>query len=115
MSELTSVYNPRVKAWLALKQLKRRRETGTFLVEGARPVTEALLTQQPVEAVIYCESRLRNDRARHIVQAAPPEIVWRVSEEIARRLSERDDPGEVFAVCRNVDVPLDALPGDGAP
>ncbi len=115
MSELTSVYNPRVKAWLALKQLKRRRETGTFLVEGARPVTEALLTQQPVEAVIYCESRLRTDRARHIVQAAPPEIVWRVSEEIARRLSERDDPGEVFAVCRNVDVPLDALPGDGAP
>lgn len=112
---LVSVHNPRVKAWIALKQPRQRKATGTFLVEGARPVAEALLTRQPLEALIYCETRLRTDRARNIIRSAPPDIVWQVSEEIARRLSERDDPGEVFGVCRNVDVPLDALPQEGAP
>jgi len=115
MPELISLHNPRVKSWAALKQLKHRKETGTFLVEGARPVAEALLTQHSVEAVIYCETLLRTDRARQILHTAPPESLWRVTEDIARKLSERDDPGEVFAVCRNVDVPLTALPRAGAP
>jgi len=115
LHELTSIHNPRVKAWLKLREAKGRKAAGAFLAEGARPVAEALLTHQPVEAVIYCESLLRTDRARNIIHAAPPEMVWRVNEAIARRLSERDDPGEVFCVCRNVDVPLEALPQDGAP
>ncbi|MCJ7506497.1 RNA methyltransferase [Candidatus Bathyarchaeota archaeon] len=114
-NELISVHNPRVKKWAALRLHKYRQKAGLFLVEGARAVAEALLTQQPIEAIIYCESLLRTDRARHIIQLAPSEIVWRVSKEIARRLSERDDPGEVFCVCRHVDVPLDALPQEGAP
>ncbi len=115
MPALTSLHNPRVKTWVALKQLKHRRATGLFLVEGARPVAEALLARQPVEAVIYCENLLRTERARNVLALAAPEQVWPVTEEIARKLSERDDPGEMFAVCRNVDVPLTALPRVGAP
>jgi RNA methyltransferase, TrmH family len=114
-NELTSVQNPRVKKWTALRQPKYRREHGLFLVEGARPVAEALLTNQPLEAIIYCESLLRSDRAHKILTSAPPDIVWRVTEAIARRLSERDKPGELFAVCRHVDVPLAALPQEGNP
>ena len=114
-NELTSVQNPRVKEWASLRLHKYRQKTGLFLVEGARLVAEALLTHQPIEAIIYCESLLRTERARHIIQSVPSDIVWRVSEEIATKLSERDRPGEVFCVCRHVDVPLDALPKEGAP
>lgn len=109
-NELTSVRNPRVKKWAALRLSKHRQKTGLFLVEGARPVAEALLTHQPMEAVIYCESFLRTERARHIVRSAPSDILWRVSEGIAERLSDRNKPGEVFGVCQHIDVPLDALP-----
>jgi TrmH family RNA methyltransferase len=115
LNELTSVHNPRVKNWAALRLHKYRQKTGLFLVEGARSVAEALLTHQPIQAIMYCESLLRTDRARYIVQTAPSDIVWRVNEEIAKRLSERDGPGEVFCVCRHVDVPLDALPKEDAP
>ncbi len=107
--ELVSVRNPRVKKWFSLRLKKHRDRMGLFLAEGARFVAEALLTEQPVEAVIYCESFLRSERARHIIQLAPPDIVWRVSEEIATKLSKRDRPGEVFCVCEHIDVPLDAL------
>ena len=112
LNELSSVHNPRVKKWAALRLHKYRQKTGLFLVEGARAVAEALLTRQPIEAIVYCESLLRTERARHIVQSAPSELLWQVNEEIAKRLSERDDPGEVFCVCRHVDVALDALPQD---
>jgi RNA methyltransferase, TrmH family len=114
-NELTSLQNPRVKKWAALRQPKYRRQYGLFLVEGARPVAEALLTKQPLEAIIYCESLLRSARAHKILASAPPDIVWRVNETIAQRLSERDKPGELFAVCRHVDVPLAALPQEGNP
>lgn len=115
MKELTSVHNAQVKKWSSLGLKKQRDRTGLFLVEGARFVAEALLTGQPVEAIIYCESLLRTERARHIVQSAPAHIVWRVSEEIARKLSKRDSPGELFGVCKHVDVPLDALPRKNEP
>lgn len=114
-NKLTSAQNPRVKKWASLRLHKYRQTTGLFLVEGARLVAEALLTHQPIEAIIYCESLLRTERARHIIQSAPSDIVWQVSEQIASRLSERDRASEVFCVCRHVDVPLNALPEEGLP
>ncbi len=114
-NEITSMHNPRVKQWASLRVHKYRQKTGLFLVEGARFVAEALLTQQPIEALIYCEQLLRTDRARHIIQTAPENLVWQVNEEIARRLSNREDPGEIFCVCRHVDVPLQELPLKDAP
>jgi len=114
-NELTSAQNPRVKQWASLRIHKYRQKTGLFLVEGARFVAEAMLTHQPIEAIIYCEKFLRTDRARHILESAQQDLIWHVNEEIARRLSERDDPGEMFCVCRHIDVPLDALPQKDAP
>ncbi len=115
LNEITSVQNSRVKAWASLRLHKHRQQTGLFLVEGARLVAEALLTQQPMEAIIYCESFLATERARHIIRSAPPNLVWRVSEEVAIKLSERNRPGELFCVCKQVDVSLDALPATGNP
>ncbi|MFW9875227.1 MAG: TrmH family RNA methyltransferase [Candidatus Thorarchaeota archaeon] len=113
--ELTSLRNPHVKKWFSLGLKKYRDRNRLFLVEGARFVAEALLTHQPVEAIIYCESLLRTERARHIIQIAPSDILWRISEHIARRLSKRDKPGEVFCVCNYIDVPLDALALNNTP
>jgi TrmH family RNA methyltransferase len=113
--ELTSVRNPRVKKWFSLRLKKYRDRMGLFLVEGARFVAEALLTQQPVEAIIYCKSLLRTERARYIVQLAPSNILWRVSEQIVRKLSRRDKPGELFGVCRHIDVQLDAITQNNTP
>lgn len=115
MNELNSVHNPTVKKWAALRLHKYRQKEGLFLVEGARSVAEALLTHQPVEAIIYCEPLLRTERAQNIIKSAPPEIVWRVTQEIAERLTERDSPGEVFCVCRHVDVALEDLPQEDHP
>lgn len=113
--DLTSVQNPRVKTWASLRERKFRDKSKLFLVEGARAVGEAMLTGQDIQAAIYCEKLVRTERARTILDALPPRIVWRVSEEIVRRLSDRDEPGEIFCVCPHLDLPLDDLPRTGNP
>lgn len=56
MERLTSLKNPRVMAWRALKDRKGRRETGCFLVEGRKLVEEALASSFAVEALLVDES-----------------------------------------------------------
>jgi TrmH family RNA methyltransferase len=112
---ITSPHNPRVKFWVSLKQAKYRKASGYFLVEGARAVAEAVLTGQPLEAIIYAVESLRTERARHLIDTAPPDLLWQVSEAVLLHLTAHDTPCEVFAVCRQVDVPLDRLSLPAAP
>ena len=45
MERITSLKNPKVQGWKALKERKGRRESGCFLVEGFKMVEEALAIQ----------------------------------------------------------------------
>lgn len=55
---LTSLKNPRVVAWRALKERKARLESGAFLVEGRKMVEEALQSDFQTEAILVDEARL---------------------------------------------------------
>lgn len=55
MEHITSMKNPKVAAWKALKERKGRRESGCFLVEGRKMVEEALQSGFPVEALLLAE------------------------------------------------------------
>lgn len=55
MEHITSLKNPKVTAWKALKDRKGRRESGCFLVEGRKMVEEALKSAFDVEAVLVQE------------------------------------------------------------
>lgn len=56
METITSLKNPRVQTWRSLKDAKGRRETGCFLVEGRKSVTEAIASGFAVEAVLVDET-----------------------------------------------------------
>ena len=58
MERITSLKNPKVQGWKALKERKGRRESGCFLVEGFKMVEEALTSALTVEAVLAQEDRL---------------------------------------------------------
>lgn len=57
MEHITSLKNPKVTAWKALKDRKGRRESGLFLVEGRKMVEEALASAFPVDALLVDEAR----------------------------------------------------------
>ena len=52
METITSSRNPKVLLWRSLKDKKSRDHNGLFLVEGAKMVSEALLSGLPVSALL---------------------------------------------------------------
>ena len=54
---ITSLKNPKILAWKALKERKGRKESGCFLVEGRKMVEEALASSFGVEAVLVDAER----------------------------------------------------------
>jgi len=105
------VFTPRTPRVLAARRLQRRRDrdaTGRFLAEGPQAVREAL-------AVPGCVLELF-----HTVEPRHPDLVAAagdrtspVTDEALAALAETVQPQGLVAVCRQLDVPLEQVLGDG--
>lgn len=129
MEHITSLKNPKVAAWKALKDRKGRRESGCFLVEGRKMVEEALKSAFDVEAVLVQEGMELPDGLTMPVYKLPEHVmaavcdtktpqgiaaVVRMKEQSAlgRHIVVLDgvqDPGNVGTILRT----LDAFEADG--
>ncbi|MGN0745826.1 MAG: TrmH family RNA methyltransferase, partial [Aristaeellaceae bacterium] len=94
MEHLTSLKNPKVQAWRALKDRKGRKETGCFLVEGRKMVEEALRSHFPVEAVLADEGRMSELALRSDVP------VYALPEHVLAAVCDTKTPQGVAAVVR---------------
>ncbi len=108
---VTSLANPTVKAVRALHLRKDRDETGLFLAEGLKIVTEAVdLGHAPRILVHGPDARdhplLR--KAAQATQAAGGEVL-EVNQAILEKISRRDNPQTVIGVFAQAFTPLDAL------
>ena len=129
MEHITSLKNPKVAAWKALKDRKGRRESGCFLVEGRKMVEEALASAFDVETVLVQEGMELPDGLTMPVYELPEHVlaavcdtktpqgiaaVVRMKEQSALGkhivvLDGVQDPGNVGTVLRT----LDAFDADG--
>lgn len=86
---ITSFSNPHVKALTALHQRKTRRETGLFLVEGARHVADGVASGWAIHTLIYDPKTVdARYEAKHLMPASP---------EILAKISKKDNPQNVIA------------------
>ena len=129
MEHITSLKNPKVAAWKALKDRKGRRESGCFLVEGRKMVEEALASAFDVETVLVQEGMELPDGLTMPVYELPEHVlaavcdtktpqgiaaVVRMKEQSALGkhivvLDGVQDPGNVGTILRT----LDAFEADG--
>lgn len=129
MEHITSLKNPKVTAWKALKDRKGRRESGCFLVEGRKMVEEALASAFDVETVLVQEGMELPDGLTMPVYELPAHVlaavcdtktpqgiaaVVRMKEQSALGkhivvLDGVQDPGNVGTILRT----LDAFEADG--
>ena len=129
MEHITSLKNPKVAAWKALKDRKGRRESGCFLVEGRKMVEEALASAFDVETVLVQEGMELPDGLTMPVYELPAHVlaavcdtktpqgiaaVVRMKEQSALGkhivvLDGVQDPGNVGTILRT----LDAFEADG--
>lgn len=126
METLSSLKNPRVQQWRSLKERKVRKETGLFLVEGRKMVSEALASAFPVETILcdmaqaenYASLLNQGDVAlmpSHVLAAVcdtktPQGIAAVVRMGTVPRLGKRlvaldgvQDPGNVGTILRTAD------------
>lgn len=124
MEHITSLKNPKVTAWKALKDRKGRRESGCFLVEGRKMVEEALASSFDVETVLVQEGMELPDGLTMPVYELPAHVlaavcdtktpqgiaaVVRMKEQSALGkhivvLDGVQDPGNVGTIIRTADA-----------
>jgi len=114
---ITSLSNPTVKAVRALHMRKARDESGQFLAEGLKIVTEAVELGHAPRILLYGAEAAAHPLLRRAVQAAEAaggEAI-EVSRDILAKISRRDNPQTVLAVFDQAFTALDQLVPADAP
>ncbi|WP_051796978.1 TrmH family RNA methyltransferase [Catenuloplanes japonicus] len=99
--------NARFQQWEALLTNRNtRHRLGEFLVQGVRPINEAVARGWPIRALLHA-GNLRSHWARDLVAGQVADEVVRLAPELLRDLTEKDeDIAELAAV---VAIPPDDL------
>jgi TrmH family RNA methyltransferase len=105
---VTSLTNPTVKAVRALHLRKTREETGVFVAEGLKTITEGVELGRPPKILLHGRDAAEHPLARRAIAAALAaggEVI-EVTQEILAKVSRRDNPQAVVGVFEQRFTPL---------
>jgi TrmH family RNA methyltransferase len=112
---ITSLSNDLIKDMRGLQSKKERTETGLFLAEGLKLVTDAFEAGWRVTTLAYCETVAAQPRVRDAIGMAlqAGSDVIEVSEAVLEKISRRDNPQMVVSVIaqRFADLAPEAISG----
>ena len=104
MEEITSRNNPSVKAAALLKELKQRRSTGLFLLEGARLCKDAALNGIVIKQLFITEKAREKYSAEASVVEDCAEKSFLIVESVAEKLADTKNSQGFFAVCEESEI-----------
>ncbi|MFL6862452.1 MAG: TrmH family RNA methyltransferase [Allosphingosinicella sp.] len=113
---ITAFSNPLVKEVRALRDKKHRRESGLFMAEGLRILTEARETGR-LPKILFFGSGTRHallDALIDAIEAAGGDVV-ETNADILHKLSGKDNPQTVLGVYEAFDTSLERLERGAAP
>ncbi len=108
MRAVTSLTNPTVKAVRALHMRKERDETGLFVAEGLKTVTEGVELGQAPRVLLFGQDAAHHpllQQAAAATRSVGGEVI-EVTSDILAKVSRRDNPQAVVGVFRQVFRPL---------
>lgn len=111
MKVVRSTSNPGVKQVLRLRNRRERRETGLFLVEGFREVRRAHDARIQIETMWFCPELYLGENEGELVDraAVAGADAIQAAESVFRRMSYRDRPEGLLAVCKQFDAALERI------
>jgi TrmH family RNA methyltransferase len=97
---ISSKQNPKIKELRALHTRKGRQEIKKFLVEGIRPVSEALSSGARLDSVFYAPDLLESVYARGLIPEVERTSVpcFPVSVEVFESIADKENPQGILAV-----------------
>jgi TrmH family RNA methyltransferase len=105
---LTNISSDRVRSVRALSRRAARERAGLFLAEGPQAVREVVAYRPDAVHDLYVEAGTRHTAVLEAAHAAGLPIT-EVSPEVLAAMSDALVPQGIVAVCRPVDVDLDAV------
>jgi len=112
MQQITSVQNSIIKKVHSLQQKKNRNELGLFLIEGFKGLEEAFKSGLEIEN-IFIQSD--SDKFDKIKPDFPKENIYRVNENILRKISTTESPPEVVATAKQMKYSIKDLFSSDSP
>jgi TrmH family RNA methyltransferase len=102
MTLISSRSNPKIKLARALRQKKARQESGLFIVEGIRPVGEAVQAGATIDTILYAPELLKSEFASDLIQAQSQAGVacHPTSAEVFGALADKENPQGLLALVR---------------
>jgi RNA methyltransferase, TrmH family len=97
---ITSPSNPTIKLARALRQKKKRDESGLFLVEGVLHAGEAAQAGWEFETLITCPDRLKSEFGQRLAAGLDEKGVrcLSVSEPVFESFAEKENPQGIAAI-----------------
>ncbi len=88
----------------------KRSQLQEFIVEGVRPLTQAVRYHWKVRALVYSSQRRLSSWAEGILSNANAEQHFELSPELLKKLSQKDETSELMAVVGIREDTLDRIP-----
>lgn len=117
MTLITSRNNPKIKLARLLRQRKTRQESGLFVVEGIRPVGEAVQAGAMIDTIFYAPDILTSEFARDLIQAQAQAGVpcLPTTPEVFAALADKENPQGLLALVHQQERSLADLSGQNFP
>ncbi len=109
---ITSLTNPTIKAVRALHLRKARQESGLFLVEGLKSITEAVDLGRRPRILLYAAAAGDHPLVRRAASLADETL--EVGPAVLEKISRRDNPQMVLGVFEQVFRPIETLDPNAA-
>lgn len=97
MLSITSLQNQKIKDLIKLRESRQRRQTGLFLLEGARELERALLGGFTLSSLYICLDFL-NPSAERLVESIDSRKKTSISPEVFAKLAVREGSDGLVAV-----------------
>jgi TrmH family RNA methyltransferase len=105
---VTSAANPGVKQVVKLRNARERRETGLFIVEGFREVQRAIASDVEIVELWVSPQHFLGSNEEDLIASSGVEAI-EVAPGPFEKMSYRDRPEGLLAVCRQFDTSLERI------
>lgn len=111
MTLISSRNNPKIRLARALRHKKARQESGLFIVEGIRPVGEAIQAGAEIDSIFYAPDLLTSAFAGELIQAQAQSGVpcYPTTPEVFAALADKENPQGLIALVRQQERALSDL------
>lgn len=112
--KITSFSNPLVKRLRSLERKKGRADTGLFLAEGVRLVSQGISSGWDLETVMVSSSVIDRDHVKRLLLEAGEQKakIVEVPDRILQKVARKDNPQSVIAAFHQRVVTLDQINTD---